>query len=142
MPREREWERPDEFCGAGLWDPQVVDRVCENVEALAFHVSRRPHEAVQVLVIPKRHVETLLDVGPRDPRCCWACSRPRRKRPASSTWTSAASTCGSTACRPTSTSATCTGTWLPMNAPSEGTGLQAPACAEEAAHSLLTKFRP
>jgi histidine triad (HIT) family protein len=66
MPGEREWERPDEFCGAGLWGPQAVDLLCENAEARAFHASRQPHEAVHALVVPKRHVETLLDLGPRD----------------------------------------------------------------------------
>jgi histidine triad (HIT) family protein len=63
--RERTWERPDSFCGAGLWGPQAVDRIYENAEALAFHVSREPHEAVHALVIPKRHVETLLDLEPQ-----------------------------------------------------------------------------
>jgi len=62
---ERAWERPDSFCGAGLWGPQAVDRIYENAEAVAFHVSREAHERVHALVIPKRHVETLLDLEPR-----------------------------------------------------------------------------
>ena len=63
---ERIWERPDSFCGVGLWGPQAVHRIYENAEALAFHVSRAPREAVHALVIPRRHVETLLDLGPQD----------------------------------------------------------------------------
>jgi len=63
--RERAWERPDSFCGAGLWGPQAVDHIYENAEAVAFHVSRESHETVHALVIPKRHVETLLDLEPR-----------------------------------------------------------------------------
>jgi histidine triad (HIT) family protein len=52
-----------------LTGEQPVERVYENEHVLAFHVreeERKKKRAVHVIVIPKRHVPTLLDLGPGD----------------------------------------------------------------------------
>ena len=65
----RAWARPDWYCDEVLSGKQAVERVYENDLALAFHVAgerRLPKRALHVLVIPKRHVPSLLDLTPAD----------------------------------------------------------------------------
>ena len=63
------WARPDWYCQSVLSGAQPVERVYESEQVLAFHVRgerRKKRRAVHVMVIPKRHVPTLLDLGPGD----------------------------------------------------------------------------
>jgi histidine triad (HIT) family protein len=61
------WERPDWYCQEILNGRTAVSHVYENDHALAFHAPNRGrNQSVHVLVIPKQHVETLLDLGPDD----------------------------------------------------------------------------
>jgi histidine triad (HIT) family protein len=62
------WERDDWYCHGVLDGSLPVEKVYENAEALAFHSP--PGHALSdqyeshIYVIPKRHVTTLLDLGP------------------------------------------------------------------------------
>ena len=66
MPPPSAWTRSDWYCEGVLSGRDPVARVYENDQALAFHVSgerRQPGRAAHVMVIPRRHVPTLLDLG-------------------------------------------------------------------------------
>jgi histidine triad (HIT) family protein len=67
--QRREWERPDWYCNEILSGKEPVERIYENEHALAFQLFddlERKKLSVHVMVIPKRHVETLLDITPQD----------------------------------------------------------------------------
>jgi histidine triad (HIT) family protein len=63
------WARSDWYCERVLSGVDPVEKVYENDQALAFHVDLQRGKkklAVHVMVIPKRHVPTLLDLAPND----------------------------------------------------------------------------
>ena len=63
------WKNDDWFCHGVLDGAIDAERVYENDEALAFRAPkghRNKKYDQHVIVIPKRHVETLLDLGPED----------------------------------------------------------------------------
>ena len=55
----------DWYCDELLSGKTPVEVVFETDQVIAFHHTR-PHYEVHVVVVPKRHVESLLDVGPDD----------------------------------------------------------------------------
>lgn len=55
----------DFYCDEVLSGRTPVARVAETVNVLAFHHTR-PAYATHIVVIPKRHVESLVDLGPED----------------------------------------------------------------------------
>ncbi len=57
---------PDDFyCDEVLSGRTPVEIVCETEQVLAFRHTR-PHWAVHVVVIPKRHIPSILEVTPED----------------------------------------------------------------------------
>jgi histidine triad (HIT) family protein len=67
--QQRDWARPDWYCGEILSGKTPVERVYENEQALAFQLFddlERKKLSVHVMVIPKEHVETLMDLTPGD----------------------------------------------------------------------------
>ena len=62
-----QWKNADWFCNGVLDGSLPAERLYENWHALAFVAPpehRNKKYDVHAIVIPKRHVETLLDVGP------------------------------------------------------------------------------
>jgi histidine triad (HIT) family protein len=55
----------DFYCDEALSGRTAVDIVAETANVLAFK-HMRAHWADHVVVIPKRHVASLLDLGPED----------------------------------------------------------------------------
>ena len=57
---------PDDFyCDEALSGKTPVRIVQETDRVLAFHHTR-PHWAVHIVVVPKRHIPSLTDIGPDD----------------------------------------------------------------------------
>jgi histidine triad (HIT) family protein len=60
------WKNQDWFCHGILDGTIAVERVYENAEAVAFRAPpghRNRKYAQHLIVIPRRHLETLLDLG-------------------------------------------------------------------------------
>ena len=70
MARAIEWKNDDWFCHGVLDGSLPVERLYESEQALAF-VAPRGHRNkkydVHAIVIPRHHLETLLDVRAADP---------------------------------------------------------------------------
>jgi len=64
-PRVQEGESDDFYCDEVLAGRVEVERVRETASVLAFHHTR-PSYAAHVMVIPKRHVLSLLEADPAD----------------------------------------------------------------------------
>ena len=56
----------DFYCDEALSGRTKVDVVLETDAVLAFHHTR-PHWPVHIVVVPKRHVPSLVDLGDADP---------------------------------------------------------------------------
>ncbi len=69
MARPIDWKNDDWFCHGVLDGSLPVERLYENEQALAFGAPkghRNKRYDVHAIVIPKQHVETLLDVVDAD----------------------------------------------------------------------------
>lgn len=69
MTQTIHWKNGDWYCHGVLDGALSVDRVYENEQALAFRAPpdhRNEAYDTHLIVIPKRHIVTLLDLGPAD----------------------------------------------------------------------------
>jgi histidine triad (HIT) family protein len=69
IAKNSEWKNPDWYCHGILDGTLPSDLVYENQHAVAFRAPkghRNKKYDCHVIVIPRRHVETLLDIGPSD----------------------------------------------------------------------------
>ena len=62
---DRPTSSDDFYCDEVISGRTEVDRVHETASVLAFHHTR-PSYAAHIVVIPKRHVASLLDTDPED----------------------------------------------------------------------------
>lgn len=100
--------RRDWYCEDILSGKVEVEVVWEDDRALAFH-HPRPKAEIHVVVIPKEHISSILDLWRSTASFSHRWSWPSRRRLGSSIWTKRDSTCGPTRRHPASRR-TCTGT--------------------------------
>ena len=63
--KERDYSGKDFYCDEVLSGRTPVDKVAETLDVLAFHHTR-PYWPVHIVVIPKLHIPSLIDLGVGD----------------------------------------------------------------------------